>query len=137
MNAGRSSTRGPTMRATATMAIILLAWVPLSAGSYAQEKLPLKPRVGVPPSFHGFSVPPDSLQRFYALPFRPDPQARLNNLSTDAYAAARDAADVDPGILIFPDTSVGAEIPHLLPPGTLDPQMIIPEMTPEPLRPRR
>lgn len=43
-----------------------------------------------------------------------------------AYASAMEAAAVDPGILVFPDTSVNAKILQIKPPENVDPKMIVP-----------
>ena len=60
------------------------------------------------------SLPPDSAQ----------PEAR-------SYQAALEAAKVDPGILLFPDTTVEAKIRIITPPSQVDPGMIRPEQDPQ------
>lgn len=62
---------------------------------------------------------------------RPQLRVRVDTFPPDsaqnaAVDSALEAAEVDPGILIFPDTSVEAQIQTITPPRRVDPEMILP-----------
>ena len=64
--------------------------------------------------------------------------ARLDSLLRDSarpkigsYQAALRAAEVDPGIVLFPDTTVDAKIRTITPPRAVDPEMIVPKWGPQ------
>ena len=87
------------MRATSAALLLLASGFFLADESHAQQ--------------------PDSLSRV-------PPEVASAFLPDSAYAAALDAAAVDPGILIFPDSSAGV-ILRLTPPKNIDPEMIVPD----------
>jgi hypothetical protein len=64
---------------------------------------------------------PDSLCSEHRFP-RPDSARFLS----DAYRSAQEAAEVDPGIVIFPDVSMDLQITQIEPPENVDPHMMIP-----------
>ena len=115
---------------TFTATTFLLAACTLLADESRAQKAeaPPPPRVDVDPASPD-STWTDRLWRFHLLPdvFRgralhPD-SARL---PADDLEAALEAAGVDPGIVVFPDTSVQAEIRRIRPQGGVDPEMVVP-----------
>ncbi len=48
-----------------------------------------------------------------------------SKLPLNDYQAALEAAKIDPGILIFPDSTIGGEIVWIKPKEKVDPQMIV------------
>jgi len=64
---------------------------------------------------------PDSLRPEHRFP-RPDSARFL----ASAHRSALEAAEVDPGIVIFPDVSMDPQIIQIEPPENVDPHMMIP-----------
>ena len=103
----------------------------LIAGDGPYPALPDPPRPDVEARFAQTKVPAPlgGLHRSEARSdsLLPD-SVRLN---AAAYRAALEAAKMDPGIIVFPDTTADAKIRVVVPPGWVDPEMIFPRWDPQ------
>ncbi|MGI9175167.1 MAG: hypothetical protein ACR2GR_07605 [Rhodothermales bacterium] len=48
-----------------------------------------------------------------------------------SHRAALDAAEMDPDIVLFPDTTIKAQMRIITPPRAVDPRMIFPKQDPQ------
>ncbi len=120
------------MRTAAVLILLLLSGVgqPRQGfGQSRQDRLP--PERWVQPPEAGPFLHPDGLSWFKPLPDSlfdgaPLPPPNLKRLPLEARRSAMEAAEVDPEIVIFPDSSVNAHLRRITPPLHIDPKMILP-----------
>lgn len=108
--------------------MLLLAMTDL----YAQDQLPtLRAEIGV-----GTSASPVQKSHLSSLLFSHQQQMASDStlISPLPTSPHEEAADMDPGIWLKPDSTIDAKIMHLTPRADVDPDMILPTL---PHKPRR
>ncbi len=110
-----------------TMVLIAVWVLSLESGFAQNSKAPGEGGIGILIPSEKTVVTPDNLLSFKLPQGALLSGRRLDSklLSDSDYEAALEAAEAEPGILIFPDSTVDAKILWIKPGGKVDPKMIV------------